>query len=61
MSDIATFLEFKWLYGLVGGAFFLILSWVVSNYLNWKVNNRVYKELKAIRTLLEKKNETDQK
>lgn len=46
MADITTF---------VGGAFFLLSSWVVSNYLNWRVNNKVYKELRTIREVLEKK------
>lgn len=47
--------DFKWLYGIVGGAFFLFISWVVSNYLNWRVNNKVYKELVAIKLLLQQK------
>ena len=59
MTDLETFFTFKWLYGLVGGAFFLLCSWVVSNYINWRVNNKVYKELKTIRELMENKNEVD--
>jgi len=58
-NDLTTFFKFNWLTGLVGGAFFLIMSWIISNYINWRVNNRVYQELKAIRVLLEKKNEVD--
>lgn len=42
-----------WWQGIAGGAAFLLLSWIVGTYVNWKVNRRTYKELEKLNATAE--------
>ena len=39
--------------GIAGGAFFLLLSWALSTWLNWRVNDKVRREICQQRVVLE--------
>lgn len=47
-------LSFNWLTGAIGTGVFLLLSWVLGTYLNWRVNNSVRVELKGVNDRLDK-------
>jgi len=41
-----------WLVGAAGGAFLVFLTWAFGTFLNWRVNDRVRKELAEVNVKL---------